>query len=67
MLDTHNVNSDNVEAIDVETQAKYEHLQTILKDMESVLVALRLDRRSRFSSNRGFPSAMTYLAGPKWI
>ncbi|HXL36214.1 MAG TPA: ATP-dependent sacrificial sulfur transferase LarE [Ktedonobacteraceae bacterium] len=39
MLDTHNVNSDNVEAIDVETQAKYEHLQTILKDMESVLVA----------------------------
>src|SRR5438270_10272961 len=39
MLDTRNVNSDNVEAIDVETQAKYEHLQTILKDMESVLVA----------------------------
>src|SRR5947207_3629066 len=35
----HNVNSDYVEAIDVETQAKYEHLQTILKDMESVLVA----------------------------
>ena len=39
MLDRRNVNSDNVEAIDVETQAKYEHLQTILKDMESVLVA----------------------------
>ncbi len=39
MLDTPNVNSDDVEAIDVETQAKYEHLQTILKDMESVLVA----------------------------
>src|SRR5437764_6452047 len=39
MLDTRNVNSNDVEAIDVETQAKYEHLQTILKDMESVLVA----------------------------
>ena len=39
MLDTHNVNSDDVEAIDIETWAKYEHLQTILRDMESVLVA----------------------------
>src|SRR5690348_13096365 len=39
MLYTHNVNSDDVEAIDIETWAKYEHLQTILKDMESVLVA----------------------------
>jgi uncharacterized protein len=39
MLDTNNVNSDDVEAIDAETRAKYEHLQTILKDMESVLVA----------------------------
>ena len=39
MLDTHNVNSDGVEAIDAETRAKYEHLQTILRDMESVLVA----------------------------
>jgi uncharacterized protein len=39
MLDTYNVNSDDVDAIDVETQAKYEHLKTILKDMESVLVA----------------------------
>jgi uncharacterized protein len=39
MLDTHNVNSDDVEAIDAETQASYEHLQSILRDMESVLVA----------------------------
>lgn len=39
MLDSHHVNSDVVEAIDAETQAKYEHLQTILRDMESVLVA----------------------------
>jgi pyridinium-3,5-biscarboxylic acid mononucleotide sulfurtransferase len=39
MLDTHNVNSDDVEAIDAETQAKYEYLQLILRDMESVLIA----------------------------
>ena len=39
MLDTHNVNSDDVHAIDAETQAKYEHLQLILRDLESVLVA----------------------------
>ena len=39
MPDTHNVNSEDVEAIDIETWAKYEHLQTILRDMESVLVA----------------------------
>ncbi|MGZ3625243.1 MAG: ATP-dependent sacrificial sulfur transferase LarE [Ktedonobacteraceae bacterium] len=39
MLDTHNVNSDDVHTIDAETQAKYEHLQSILRDMESVLVA----------------------------
>ena len=39
MLDTHNVNSDDVHAIDAEIQAKYEHLQLILRDMESVLVA----------------------------
>jgi len=39
MLDMRNVNSDDVEAIDVETQAKYEHLLTILRDMESVLIA----------------------------
>src|SRR5215467_4195469 len=39
MLNTHNVNSDGVEAIDTETRVKYEQLQTILRDMESVLVA----------------------------
>ena len=39
MLDTYNVNSDDVHAIDAETQAKYEHLQSILRDMESVLIA----------------------------
>ena len=39
MLDTHNVNSEDVEAIDAETQAKYEYLQLILRDMESVLIA----------------------------
>ena len=39
MLDTHNVNSAGVDLIDDATRAKYEHLQTILKDMESVLVA----------------------------
>src|SRR5438876_8225450 len=39
MLVTHHVNSYNIEAIDAETQVKYEHLQTILRDMESVLVA----------------------------
>jgi uncharacterized protein len=39
MLDTHHVNSGNIDAIDAETQVKYEHLQTILRDMESVLVA----------------------------
>jgi pyridinium-3,5-biscarboxylic acid mononucleotide sulfurtransferase len=39
MLDTHHVNSDEIEVIDAETQAKYEHLQTILREMESVLVA----------------------------
>src|SRR5947207_2376462 len=39
MMYTHNVNSDDVEAIDIETWAKYEHLQTILRDMESVLVS----------------------------
>ncbi len=39
MLDTHHVNSDDIEAIDAETRVKYEHLQTILRDMESVLVA----------------------------
>src|SRR5579859_3155299 len=39
MLDTHSITSDTVEALDAETQAKYEHLQTILREMESVLVA----------------------------
>jgi pyridinium-3,5-biscarboxylic acid mononucleotide sulfurtransferase len=39
MLDTHNVNSDGVETLDAETRAKYEHLKSILRDMESVLVA----------------------------
>jgi uncharacterized protein len=39
MLDTHHVNSNGVEALDAETQMKYERLQAILRDMESVLVA----------------------------
>src|SRR3989475_3870870 len=39
MLDTHNVNSEDFEALDAETRVKYEHLQAILRDMESVLVA----------------------------
>jgi pyridinium-3,5-biscarboxylic acid mononucleotide sulfurtransferase len=39
MLDTHHVNSNGVEALDAETRVKYEHLQAILRDMESVLVA----------------------------
>ncbi len=39
MLDIHPVNSSSVEALDAETQAKYEHLQAILHAMGSVLVA----------------------------
>ncbi len=39
MLDSRHVNSDSVEVLDAETQAKYEHLQAILREMESVLVA----------------------------
>ena len=39
MLDTRGVNSPEVEAIDESTWAKYERLQTILRGMESVLVA----------------------------
>jgi uncharacterized protein len=39
MLNTHQVNSNNVEELDVETRAKYEHLQAILREMGSVLVA----------------------------
>ncbi len=37
MLDTPQVS--NVEALDAETQAKYEHLQNILREMGSVLIA----------------------------
>src|SRR5579884_927009 len=39
MLDTQQVNTGNIEKLDAETQAKYDHLQAILRDMESVLVA----------------------------
>src|SRR6266581_6832726 len=39
MSNTSSVNSDKREALDSETQAKYVHLQTILSEMESVLVA----------------------------
>ncbi|GAC1630599.1 MAG: ATP-dependent sacrificial sulfur transferase LarE [Ktedonobacteraceae bacterium] len=39
MLDTSHVHSTNVEALDAETQAKYDHLKTILREMESVLIA----------------------------
>src|SRR5207245_445818 len=39
MLNTHQINSNNVEELDLETRAKYEHLQAILRDIESVLVA----------------------------
>lgn len=39
MLDTDQVKTENVEILDAETQAKYEHLQAILRDMESVLIA----------------------------
>lgn len=34
-----NVNDESVEIVDAETQAKYEQLQAILREMESVLVA----------------------------
>src|SRR6266516_1177730 len=33
------INTTNAEALDAETRAKYEHLQDILREMESVLVA----------------------------
>jgi len=36
---THYVNSSDVDPLDAETRAKYEHLQAILGNMESVLVA----------------------------
>jgi uncharacterized protein len=39
MLDTRSVNRNDIEALDAETQAKYAHLQAILRDMGSVLVA----------------------------
>ena len=39
MLDTHQVNSNNVEELDAETWAKYELLQALLREMGSVLVA----------------------------
>src|SRR5438094_3134709 len=39
MLDIRPVNNNSVEALDAETQAKYEHLQAILREMESMLVA----------------------------
>src|SRR5436309_15850571 len=39
MLDITSPNSENREALDSETQAKYAHLQVILREMESVLVA----------------------------
>ena len=39
MLDTSRVNSSMEDALDAETQAKYERLQAILREMESVLVA----------------------------
>src|SRR3989440_6863907 len=39
MLDIRPVNNNSVEALDAGTQAKYERLQAILREMESVLVA----------------------------
>ncbi|MEO6888864.1 MAG: TIGR00268 family protein, partial [Ktedonobacteraceae bacterium] len=39
MPDTLHVNSESVLALDAGTQAKYEHLQAILREMGSVLVA----------------------------
>jgi uncharacterized protein len=39
MVDIRDVKSEDVEELDAETQAKYERLQAILREMESVLVA----------------------------
>ncbi len=39
MLNTPHIKSGNVETLDTETQTKYERLQAILREMESVLVA----------------------------
>ncbi|GAC1426848.1 MAG: ATP-dependent sacrificial sulfur transferase LarE [Ktedonobacteraceae bacterium] len=39
MLDTSRIDTMHVEALNAETQAKYDHLKTILREMESVLIA----------------------------
>ena len=39
MLDTSRIDVTNVEALSAETQAKYDHLKSILREMESVLIA----------------------------
>ncbi len=39
MLDTSRIDATNVEALSAETQAKYDHLKTLLREMESVLIA----------------------------
>ena len=39
MLDTSRIDATNVEALSAETQAKYDHLKSILREMESVLIA----------------------------
>lgn len=39
MVDIRDVKGEHGEGLDAETQAKYEHLQAILREMESVLVA----------------------------
>ncbi len=39
MLDTSRIDATNVEALSAETQVKYDHLKTILREMESVLIA----------------------------
>jgi len=39
MLETFHVNTERVETLDVETQTKYERLQALLREMESVLIA----------------------------
>ena len=39
MLDTSRIDATSVEALSAETQAKYDHLKTILREMESVLIA----------------------------
>ncbi len=39
MLDTSRIDATNVAALSAETQAKYDHLKTLLREMESVLIA----------------------------